>query len=323
METVARWSVGMLNDRSEFDAITEIVGFHASGPLVIVGRPHSGSRMLAQFCLDHGVFLGADLTDTFLDSKTWYQRFVVPLILSKYFPDWKETGSDGGLARLCVERVRDTWPGYWRENHHPLVWGWKYCETLFVMPLIKQLFPTARFLHIIRDARDVCLCDGGFFQLTGSHADPNGWAPAARAQGRTTYFDFCCAVTFGAHGLAEWHGIATQDRVAVTQNRFLLQAQAWMNCVSRARSYGRLLGDDYCEVRYEDFCLFPEVHGPRILEFAGVSVPNNTNEIIRRIRRNRMGKWRYANMSLQERRDFANAERLVAPLLDELGYGLN
>jgi hypothetical protein len=294
----------------------------ALGPVVIVGRPHSGSRMLAQFCLDHGVFLGADLTDGFLDSMSWYQRFVVPLMLSRYFPDWIDNDPGGsGLTEFSLERLQDTWPRYWDEAHHQLAaWGWKFCETLFVMPVIKRLFPSARFLHIIRDVRDVCLCDNGFFQLTGRIADPPGWEPAIVEGKLPSYFEFCCAITFGRKNVTQWNGIPIRDRLAVRINRFLIQAQSWLTCVSRARAYGRLLGDDYCEVRYEDFCLRPEIEGAKVLKFIGLPLPEDVRGLANRIHANRVQKWRHARLSLQEQRDFANAAKLADSLLQELGY---
>jgi hypothetical protein len=278
--------------------------------------------MLARFCLHHGAFLGKDLTNEFLDSRNWCLRFVVPLMLSRYFPDWKEDDG-GGLQRFCFERLRDTWPHYWRNTRRRVIWGWKFCETLFLMPVIKELFPGARFLHIIRDARDVCLCDRGFFQLTGRHTNPDGWKPAAVENAQTSYFDFCSAVTFGFPGVSHWRGFSVRDRLWVNENRFLLQAQSWVTCVSRARSYGQLLGKDYCEVHYEDFCLSPEVEGARVLKFAGLPPPKPGLAFIDRVRVDRIGKWRQASFSLNERKDFANAEELASPLLQELGYALN
>jgi len=276
--------------------------------------------MFARLCLDNGIFLGADLADGFLDSMGWYQRFVVPLMTSRYFPNWTDDTGDGGLSLLCAERFADAWNSYWAEAKAESAWGWKFCETLFVMPLVKRLFPRARFLHVIRDARDVCLSDSGFFQLTGSHGDPLAWNPPIIDGHRPTYLEFCTALTFGRAGIAEWKGIDLRDRRLLTDNRFLIQAQSWISCVSRAREYGRGLSSDYREVRYEDFCRTPEVEAKAILAFAGVAASPEYGPVVPSIRQDRIEKWRRARLTLREQRDLANATALAAPLLEELGY---
>ena len=84
----------------------------AHGPYVIVGRPRSGSRVVARLCAANGVFLGADLTGPPMDSWSWYQRFTVPLISSRYFPDFDERACPELLA-YCEERIQECWPRYW------------------------------------------------------------------------------------------------------------------------------------------------------------------------------------------------------------------
>jgi Sulfotransferase family len=290
------------------------------GPVVIVGRPHSGTRMVARFLLDHGVFLGADVVDGFLDSLGWYQGFVVPLVTSRFFPAGLSDMADADLAHLCEQLLQDTWRRYWVNAWQRSAWGWKYPETLFVMPLVKALFPSARFLHVVRDVRDVCLSENGFFQLTGRHADPLGWRPARVGRSLPTYQDFCTAVTFGCPGVAEWNGINLRDRCALTRNRFLIQAQAWITCVGHARAHGQRLGNDYLELRYEDVCGDPGAAADRVLAFAGIDRSEATDAAVRRIRTDRLRRWRDARLTLMEQRDLANAADLAATLMRESGY---
>lgn len=306
--------------RPPTDGLHDVRQPFGAGPIVIVGRPHSGTRAFARLCLDNGVFLGADVAHDFLDSMGWYQRFVVPLMTSRSFPNWPDDTADEGFSRLCAERFGDAWSSYWNEDAAQSAWGWKFCETLFVMPLVKRLLPSARFLHVLRDPRDVCLSEGGFFQLTGSHRDPPGWNPAIVHGRRPTYVEFCTAVTFGRPEVAEWEGIDLRDRRALTDNRFLIQAQSWITCVSRAREYGRGLGSDYREVRYEDFCRTPTVEATTVLAFAGVDASPERGTCVPAVRQDRVEKWRRARLTLREQRDLANATELAAPMLQELGY---
>lgn len=293
----------------------------ARGPIVIVGRPRSGTRMIARFCLDHDVFLGDDVIAGFLDSLSWYQRFVVPLVASPYLPALLGGGVERESMRIARQRLDDTWPRFRKDSRAVSVWGWKYPETLFVMPLIKRLFPSARFIHVLRDVRDVCLSHNGFFQLTGSHTDPPGWAPAPIDGVRARYVDFCTFVTFGRHRVSKWHSIDLRDRAAITRNRFLLQAQSWVTCVERARLHGQRMGSDYLEVRYEDICRRPGAVADLLLSFIGIGRSENTEASLARIR-NRVGRWSRARMSLQEQRDLSRATELAAPLARQCGYTL-
>jgi hypothetical protein len=289
------------------------------GPVIIIGRPHSGSRMLARLFLDNGLFMGADLSPDFLDSISWYQRFVVPLMTSCYFPDWHL--DDDSLKKFSSQLLLATWPDY-RGGCHERVstWGWKFCETLFVIPIIRLFFPSARFVHIIRDSRDVCLSDNGFFQFTGSHRNPPGWNSPLSLSGKNTYQNFCLATTFGRNDVQEWRGFNVFDRRTLVEHRFLFQAKSWVTCVERAKIYGQDLGEDYIEIRYEDFCLNPVEEANRLFKWLGLPLRASAVKQLENVRCTHIGKWRNLRMSSRELRDFEEATALAAPLLSDLGY---
>lgn len=62
----------------------------AAGPLVVVGRPRSGTRLVAQLLANAGVFMGADQSTSYRNSLSWFLRFSVPLITSAWFPNWPD-----------------------------------------------------------------------------------------------------------------------------------------------------------------------------------------------------------------------------------------
>lgn len=265
------------------------------------------------------MFLGADLIRPSLDSWCWYQRFAVPLISSRFFPDWEDERHPE-LREFAVERIRDCLERYWRGAGTPAVWGWKYCESLFAIPIIKRRFPSARFIHIIRDARDVCMSRMGFFQLTGDDRDPAGWDPPVVDGRRPGYREFCLRVTFGTPTNGEWHGLSLNDREMLVANRFLIQAQAWITCLSRAREYGRALGGDYYEIGYEDLCRDPRSEAARLFAWIGVPLRPEAVDSLRNVSISRVGVWQNERLTAGERRDFGNAVDLARELLLELGY---
>jgi len=99
---------------------------------------------------------------------------------------------------------------------------------LFSMGLIAEILPEARFVHVLRDGRDV---------VVSVRAAAQSWVPAWRS-------------TFG--------------------RSILRSAQAWKTAVVRARSDGRVLGDRFLEIRFEDIKRDPYASYARLFTFAGI-----------------------------------------------------
>lgn len=284
--------------------------------------------MVAALLENAGFFLGADLADRQLDSLSWYQRFVAPLVTSRFFPGWPD---DPELDLLVGERLRDTWPRYLGDRAAPPErWGWKYPETLFTLPLLLREFPRMRVIHLIRDGRDVCASRDGFFQTTGPLADPPGWDPPelplparrpAATGPRPSYREFSAAVTFGDAGAACWRGIDLADPVARARNRFLIGMRAWAFAVETSRAYGSALGPRYREVRYEQLCAEPADTAAGLLGWLGSpGTRTMTDFAADLVRANRVGAWRRTARTASERRDFDAAVSYGADLLASLGY---
>jgi hypothetical protein len=299
----------------------------ARGPIVVLGRPHSGTRLLAGLLRSSGVFLGADLTHPQLDSWSIHQGFIVPLLLTRL------TAGTGEQRQVDLDRFAEAcfaaaWPRYAGTAVSKGAWGWKCCETAFVMPAVRRLLPTSVFVHLLRDGRDVVLSGRGYFQLTSPTSDPPGWQPTSPlgpADGsggsRPSYQEFSRLVTFGEAGVRRWRGIDLDDPRDVVGNRYLLQMQAWVTAVSWAGHDGPTLGGGYYEVRYEELCTSP-VDVARAL-FQRLDLPWSAAAaafLDRHAVATRVGRWRRARLSRQETRDFARAVALAHPVLEECGY---
>jgi hypothetical protein len=281
-----------------------------TGPIVVIGRPRSGSRLACRLLRDNGIFMGADLHPASLDSHAWGRLFTVPLIASPAFPF-----ADGAPAALCARLLEAALPLYWGDGGvRAGPWGWKFCESLFIAPLIKSLFPRARFIHIIRDGRDVCLSKRGFFQLTEDGA-PSGWIEAGRGDSAASWFDFCSTVSFGRRVTGAWRGLDLSRPCSLRDHRYLLQAVSWVTCVETAQGHGAAFANDYVEVRYEDLCADPKRAAQTLFDWLGLPLYR-----LPPILEDSAGKWRHASLSAAERRDFTQACDHAAPLLQRLQY---
>jgi hypothetical protein len=289
------------------------------GPIVVLGRPHSGTRLLAGLLRSAGVFLGADLTHPQLDSWSMHQRFVVPLLAARV--GGRHDAGLGSFARACFDGA---WPRYAGTGTGQGAWGWKCCETSFVMPAVRRLLPGSVFVHLIRDGRDVALSGRGYFQITAPTSDPPGWWPASPsgpAGEPLGYGAFSRLVTFGERGVRRWRGIDLDDPRDVVSHRYLLQMQAWVTAVTWARCDGATLGDGYHEVRYEELCASP-ADAARTL-FRRLDLPWSAAAatfLDRHVVPGRAGRWRRAQLPRREARDFSRAVALARPVLLDCGY---
>ena len=110
-------------------------------PVIVFNKSHSGSRMLAQLLDGAGIAMGAHLNESW-DSLDVLE--LVEYLVTRYYPDYSplwqpERPADRELQRL-IGRVF--------ERHLEGVaagrrWGWKLCETVFILPVLDYCFPAA------------------------------------------------------------------------------------------------------------------------------------------------------------------------------------
>lgn len=114
--------------------------------------------------------------------------------------------------------------------------GDKTPEHANAMPFLRGMYPTCRFIHVIRDGRDAAV---------------SGWAHLQR-QNKTGRFS----------NLAEYVDYFAQRH--------------WLPYVTNARTCGAPLGGDYLEVRYEDLHEHPMRTTTALLTLLGVESDEQT-----------------------------------------------
>ena len=207
----------------------------AERPVVLMGRGHSGTRVLSWACAHLGLNLGTgddlatgDPTDTKFTAKV--KRIAQ-----------RELGRREG-AEVCD---RDIWKfaaaahEYFQGLGAPRgLWGWKFPETYLVAPLVARTFPGSRFLHVVRDGRDIAFKT----HLTDNPRRRIGRRILARSS-------------------------------ALESPRHIQAAASWKYQVdSFDRLRQELPRDRVCDLRFEDLCLKPMEVMSQVCEFLGLEM---------------------------------------------------
>jgi hypothetical protein len=257
-------------------------------PIIVFNKSHSGSRVLARLLMAGGVFMGSDRNES--EDSADVLRLIHFLVNRHYPAYWNLLRAGDPDLEALVDSVFQYHLGSYAPGGR---WGWKLCETLYILPILHRIFPDAFYVHLIRDGRDVAFSD---------HVAP------VEPFWRKVYFD--------TDDIRIWEDRKLTHR-SYRDTPHIFNARHWVNSVTVARHYGATLGARYFEVRYEDLACNPletarrlfadlqiEPDWPAVEAFAG-SV--NTSAV---------GKHR-----LRKRRQRREALRVLRPTLEAVGYG--
>jgi hypothetical protein len=214
-------------------------------PVILFNKSHSGSRLLAELVEAGGFFLGAHQNDS-RDSIDMVK--LVEYLVCNYYPDYSplwsgNTPPDHHLAEL----IKKTFAAHLEGHSIGAPWGWKLCETLYILPVLDFLFPEARYIHLLRDGRDVAFCD---------HTAP-----------RTPFWK---KIYFNTDRIRTWRTFPLST-AQYKKTSHIFNALHWVNSVTVGCTYGAMLRDRYIEVRYEDLCAHFEPTATRVLNFLNSS----------------------------------------------------
>jgi Sulfotransferase family len=261
-------------------------------PVIVFNKSHSGSRVLAELLDAGGVFMGSHVNES-RDSLDVLE--LVEYLVTRYYPDYSplwdpKRPADADLARL----LRKTFDGHLQnlKDQTDRPWGWKLCETAYILPVLDYCFPGARFVHVIRDGRDVAFCD---------HKAPDS------AFWRKVYFNTERIRTFSGLRLTAQ---------AYRRQSYVFNAIHWVNSVSVGRGYGAMLREQYVEIRYEDLCRSFESTVSQLFDAIGIGdAPQALRTMRLAVHGSSIGKHKTYSKAWLDR-----VLRIEKPLLLSLGY---
>jgi hypothetical protein len=229
-------------------------------PTIVGGVGGSGTRIFARILLDAGVYMGANRNhaDDALDFVAFTHRWLGP-----YWAAWQrgrplpEHGEMRAEFEHCVREYRSAM----RDPTAP--WAWKQPRTMHFLPFYREVFESIRFVHVIRDGRDLAF----------------GRANPLRRAGD---------VVLGPDAPAEPQ--------AVRMMRFWGVANT-----ATADDAERNMPDGYLRVRFEDLCADPLDTARLVLSFAGSESSPGTDMLAEIQRPPSLGRWRDQDPELVRR----------------------
>jgi GT2 family glycosyltransferase len=213
-------------------------------PGVIGATGGSGTRVLAAIVQRGGMFVGSDLNRSLdaLDFAEFFDRWV-----GRELPSGAAAELRGLVARQHAE-----------SGGRP--WGWKEPRSIYLLSFLAAELPGLRFLHVVRDGRDMALSEN-------------------QVQLRK-------------------HGDAVLGRT--DEPKALRSIALWRELNLRAADFGeRELGDRYLRLRFEDLCAEPAVRVAEVLRFFGLE-GNAERIAAEEVQAPpTLGRWREADPELQ------------------------
>ncbi len=181
-------------------------------PIVVGGVGGSGTRLVAQLMQEHGIFMGMRRNDS-------QDAMPFVLIYEKYINNYLK-----GKVN-CSELVEDFVSAIIEHRDNSTAnsnsfWGWKNPRSIYLLPLLSELFEGMYFIHVIRD---------GLAMST-----------SINQQQLTKH---------GKHIIPEaYQSLPDHEKSLIL----------WSIANTAAADFGVKMGGHYIMVRYEDVCENPE-----------------------------------------------------------------
>lgn len=249
-------------------------------PVVVMGRGHSGTRVLAWALDALGLRMGTlpekatgdaqDRRFTRCMKRIAMRQIAQPALAD---PDPRDVARFRRRAWRFLEWIGDA----------PLGWGWKFPETYLIGRLVDEVFPKARYLHMVRDGRDLAF---------KSHlTDDEG-----RGLGRV---------------LLDHLGVRGQPR-------HVQAARSWDFQVLRFTEVEGCFPDRVHRLTFEALCRDPLVEMEAVCRFLGLPMTQACRTYLSdNVRPGKISQYRE-----EDPEKVAEVERILGPTLEQWGYEL-
>lgn len=195
-------------------------------PIVVGATGGSGTRVFQAILQQAGIYMGHHLNHAgdAMDLEPFLDRWINPLLETIGKTGFDITDVPPVMRRESLRDLGQSLKIYCAHRPPQVRWGWKNPRSMYVAPLIHAFFPDMRFIHVVRDGRDMAFSDN--------------------QNQRNKHY----AALFG--------------RMPVTDTPLAgaaASAQLWAAANGQIVQWGQsVLGNNYYRIRLEDLCTSPE-----------------------------------------------------------------
>jgi len=296
----------------------------------IIGSPRSGTTILGEILDKHN------------EISQWYEPYFVWDRSFRNCPDDERTAEEATpriVKQVCKDFLR-----YKKMTGSKIIVD-KSPRNSLKIPFIMKIFPQARFIHILRDGRDVTLSINKKWRFLKGITDDSKTSKISyyRTAFEITlewlnkqpfYVDKMRAFWFETHGhmvdkskhlnKMRWNGnVGWGPRFKGWQDVFsqssLLQfnAHQWLKCIERIqKNWDEIAVEKKMEIRYEELISYGGKIITEILKFLDMKPHENFYSSIPKLKKYNSNKWRteFTGDQLNE------INPILLPKLTELGY---
>lgn len=205
------------------------------------------------------------------------------------------------------------------------------------MDVVQSVFDEAKFVHIVRDGRDVALSAANkwkgkhsSFETKHLHYKNENRKVFERIQKRInemTFKEVLNVIPKGVRYLLTFAGIKKETTwgpimpglLDIRKNYSLIETCAYQWKASEESVLNYMLvnnNDNFITVKYEDIQLNPEKYLTEIFEFCNLGMPTNFDDMVSVVKKGNIGKWKSELPSDETHK----IEYICASLLNYYGY---
>jgi hypothetical protein len=143
--------------------LADLLGRNAmTEPVVICATGGSGTRAMRVILERAGVFMGAgDSVNNVGDAMTFepfLDEVINPVMSHTRGLDYRLDELPADLTARMLKEFRACLRRWLAERPRPAArWGWKNPRAMYLLPVIREVFPKVRVIHMVRDGRDMAV----------------------------------------------------------------------------------------------------------------------------------------------------------------------
>lgn len=147
-----------------FDFLRKLFGARndRSGPFLIGATGGSGTRALQGALKEAGFFMGERLNHAgdAMDFEPFLDEAINPILAETRSLDYRLADLSSGTRAAARAGFADALDAFLAERRPAdRLWGWKNPRSMYVLPIVAEACPQFRFLHLVRDGRDMAISD--------------------------------------------------------------------------------------------------------------------------------------------------------------------